>query len=97
MPGEHLCIVLRRKEKGKDGKVFVQWIVVLRERVFDAIDEWHQGHAHMGQERIWTFCAQKYFDVNQALVKIYGKMCFLAVKRIWLVICRRAAGNQFGC
>jgi hypothetical protein len=33
----------------KDGKKDAGQIVVSREQVFDAIDEWHQGHAHMGQ------------------------------------------------
>jgi hypothetical protein len=56
-------------------------IVVSRERVFEAINEWHQGHVHMGQERTWTFCAQKYLNVTQALVKIYCKKCIACCKK----------------
>jgi hypothetical protein len=39
--------------------------------VFDAIDEWHLGNNHMGQERTWTYCRDKYFKVTQNLVKHY--------------------------
>ncbi len=65
MPLEEPCIVLRRRELDKDGKKVAGWIVVSREQVFDAIDEWHRGHAHMGQERTWTYCWSKYFNVTQ--------------------------------
>jgi hypothetical protein len=41
VPGENPHVVLRRQEKDAVGKVFVGWIVVLREQVFNAIDEWH--------------------------------------------------------
>jgi hypothetical protein len=41
MQREQPCIVLRRLELGKDGKKVSGWIVVSREQVFDAIDEWH--------------------------------------------------------
>jgi hypothetical protein len=41
--------ILRRIEKGKTGR-----IVVSRERVFDAINEWHRsGSGHFGSERTW--------------------------------------------
>ncbi len=50
MPREEPHIVMRRRELDKDGKKVAGQIVVSREQVFDAIDEWHQGHAHMGQE-----------------------------------------------
>jgi hypothetical protein len=39
VPREEPHIVLRRRELGKDGKHFAGRIVVLREQVFDAIDE----------------------------------------------------------
>jgi hypothetical protein len=58
VPREQPCIVLWRRELGKDGKKFAGRIVVSREQVVDAIDEWHQGHAHMGQERTWTLSVQ---------------------------------------
>ncbi len=51
MPSEESCIVLRRRKLDKDGKKVPGWIDVSREQVFDAIDEWHQGHVHKGQER----------------------------------------------
>jgi hypothetical protein len=41
VPNEAPCIVLRRRELDKDGNKDAGWIVVLREQVFDAIDEWH--------------------------------------------------------
>ncbi len=46
VPCEEPHVVLRRRELGKDGKHFAGQIVVSREKVFDAIDEWHQCHAH---------------------------------------------------
>ncbi len=51
VPGEHPCVVFMRKEKGKDRKFSEGWIVVPKEQVFNAINEWHQGHLNMGQER----------------------------------------------
>ncbi len=56
-------------------------IVVSREQVFDAINEWHQGHVHMGQERLWTYCRSKYFNVTQTLVKIYCETCIACSKK----------------
>jgi hypothetical protein len=55
VPHEEPCIVLRRRELDEDGKNDAGRIVVSREQVFDAIDEWHQGNAHMGQERTCDF------------------------------------------
>ena len=52
-----------------------------REQVFDAIDEGHQGHAHMGQERTWTYCRSKYFNVTQQLVRIYCETCVACCKK----------------
>ncbi len=65
MPNEASCVVLRRRELDKDGSKDAGRIVVSREQVFDAIDEWHRGNAHMGQERTWTYCQSKYFNVTQ--------------------------------
>ena len=42
------------KHKGKNR------IVLSREQLFDHIDEWHRGNGHMGQERTWTYCSEKY-------------------------------------
>jgi hypothetical protein len=65
VPHEEPRIVLSRHELDEDGKKDAGRIVVSREQVFDAIDEWHQGHAHMGQERTWTYCWSKYFNITQ--------------------------------
>jgi hypothetical protein len=81
VPREEPRVVLRRRELDKDGKKVAGQIVVSREQVFDAIDEWHQGHAHMGQERTWTYCPSKYFNVTQQLVRIYCKMCVACSKK----------------
>ncbi len=75
VPCEEPHIVLRRRELDKDGKKVAGWIVVSREQVFDAIDEWHQGHAHMGQERTWTYCQSKYFNV--ARKNLLRDVCYL--------------------
>ncbi len=41
MPHEEPRIVLRRRELNRDSKKDAGRIVVSREQVFDAIDEWH--------------------------------------------------------
>jgi hypothetical protein len=81
VPREEPRIVLRRRELDKDGKKDAGRIVVSREQVFYAIDEWHQGHAHMGQERMWTYCRSKYFNITQRLVRIYCKTCVACSKK----------------
>jgi hypothetical protein len=81
VPREEPHVVLRRGELDKDGKKDARQIVVSREQVFDAIDEWHQGHAHMGQEKMRTYCWSKYFNVTQHLVRIYCKMCVACSKK----------------
>jgi hypothetical protein len=54
VPNEAPRVILRRRELDKDGNKDAGRIVVSREQVFDAKDEWHRGHAHMGQEWTWT-------------------------------------------
>ncbi len=81
VPREQPCVILRRRELGKDGKKVAGRIVVSREQVFDAIDEWHRGHARMGQERIWMYCQSKYFNVTQQLVRIYHETCVACSKK----------------
>ena len=44
---------------------------VSREEVFDCIDEWHRDNGHIGQERTWGYCKEKYYNISQALVKHY--------------------------
>jgi hypothetical protein len=57
------------------------------EEVFDAIDEWYRGNSHMGQERTWTYCRDKYFNITQNLVKhtsMTGRLVLSVAKRIQL-------------
>jgi hypothetical protein len=72
--------VVRRKEtkgkhKGKDR------IVLSREQLFDCIDEWHRGKGHMGQERTWTYCSEKYYNVTVKSVKLYCELCITCMRR----------------
>ena len=76
VPGNGPRTVLCRLEKGKIGR-----IVVLRESVFNAIDEWHRGNGHLGQERTWQFCTEKYYNCTQSLVKIYCETCFTCMQK----------------
>jgi hypothetical protein len=75
-PGGDPHTVVRRKEKGQVGR-----IVVSRESVFDAIDEWHRQSGHLGQERTWTFCKSKYYNVSQPLVRIYCETCYTCAQK----------------
>lgn len=70
--------ILRRKEAkyASGGR-----IVVSREYVFDAIDEWHRKRGHLGQERTHAFCKDKYYNCTQALVKIYCETCHVCMKK----------------
>jgi hypothetical protein len=76
-PGGDPCTVVCRKEKGHQ----VGRIVVSRESAFDAIDEWHRQSGHLGQERTWTFCKSKYYNVSQPLVKIYCETCYTCAQK----------------
>jgi hypothetical protein len=63
--------ILRRIERGKIGR-----IVVSRERVFDAINEWHRsGSGHFGSERTWMLCKEKYHNCTQPLVRLFCELC----------------------
>ncbi len=70
------CMVIRRVEKANVGR-----IVVLRETVVGAIDEWHRQNGHMGQERTWRYCREKYFNCTQSLVCIYCETCFTCMQK----------------
>lgn len=79
LPGEETRrAVLRRKEKDRanGGR-----IVVSREHVFDAIDEWHRKRGHMGQERTHNYCRDKYYNCTQRLVIIYCETCFVCMQK----------------
>lgn len=63
--------ILHRIEKNKVGR-----IVLSRERIFDAINEWHRdGGGHFGQERTWTACRNKYWNCSQHLVRLFCELC----------------------
>jgi len=69
--------VLRKYNKdGSEGR-----IVVSREQLFDAIDEWHEHSGHLGQERTWKYCRSKYANVTQDHVKWYCQTCFACMKK----------------
>jgi hypothetical protein len=69
--------VLRRLESGAIGR-----IVVSREEVFHCIDEWHRANGHMGRERTWGYCKEKYcWNVAQVLVKHYCETCPACMKK----------------
>jgi hypothetical protein len=81
--------VLRRLESGAIGR-----IVVSREEVFQCIDEWHRANGHMGQERTWGYCKEKYWNVAQILVKHYRETCPACMKKNPITQQQRAAENQ---
>jgi hypothetical protein len=76
VPGADPRIVLQRNEHGKIGR-----IVVSRESVFQAIDEWHRQQGHLGQERTWGYCCDKYYNISQALVTHYCKTCLTCMHK----------------
>jgi hypothetical protein len=78
VPGSYPRIIVRRLEskgKGKKAKVAGR-LVVSREKVFNAIDEWHHGNGHVGMERTSTYCQEQYFNCTQRLNRIYCTTCF---------------------
>ncbi len=54
---------------------------MLREQLFDAIDEWHEHSGHLGQEIMWKFFRSKYANVTQDHVKFYCQTCFACMKK----------------
>ena len=77
VPGEDQpkTIVRRYEDTGKNR------IVVSREKVFDAIDEWHRESGHMGQERTWTYVSNKYWNITQKTTRIYVETCLICMKK----------------
>jgi hypothetical protein len=65
-------------------------IVVSREQLFEAIDDWHSKTGHLGQERTWQFCRNKY-----ANVKFYCTTCFVCMKKNPVTKNRRAAESLY--
>jgi hypothetical protein len=54
---------------------------VSREELFDAIDDWHTNNGHLGQERTWKYCRNKYANVTQDHIKFYCTTCFTYMKK----------------
>jgi hypothetical protein len=83
-PGSPTCIIVRRLEsKGKrKGKKKVPGrIVVSREQVFNALDEWHHGNGHVGMERTSIYCQEQYLDCTQRIVRMYCTTCFTCMRK----------------
>jgi len=55
-------------------------IVTNREDLFDAINEWHSANGHLGFERTWTYCQEKYWNVTQDHVDFFCKTCHACSK-----------------
>jgi hypothetical protein len=76
------CQVLKRLEVNKDNsQVESGCIVISREELFDAINEWHHHNGTLGQERTWEFCRTKYWNVTQDHVKHDCMTCFACLKK----------------
>ena len=74
--------VLRRLEKNKDTQLLEPGRIVLsREEVFDGINEWHHFAGHMGQERTWGYCQEKYWNVTQQHVRYFCTTCFECMRK----------------
>jgi hypothetical protein len=76
------CTVLRRLERNKDTQLLDPGRIVLsREEVFDGIREWHHSQGHMGQERTWGFCKEKFWNVTQQHVRYFCTTCFECMRK----------------
>ena len=58
--------VLKRLERIKENPQLVEagCIVLSREEVFKAMNEWHYQNGHLGQERTWGYCKKKFWNVS---------------------------------
>ncbi len=76
--------VLRRYEHAikhdKTSPMIEGRIVTCEEDLFDAIDEWHSANGHLGFERTWTYCQEKYWNVTQDHVDFFCKTCHACSK-----------------
>ncbi len=81
-PGAEPRTDLRRLKKSSKGEMVPRRIVVCMEEVsYYAIDDWHCGQTHLGQERTWTYCQDNYYNVSQELVKHYCQTCIVCLKK----------------
>jgi hypothetical protein len=91
VPGENPCVVLGRQEKGTDGKLFPGQILVYREQSLmllmsgiETIQAWfRKGPGHIVNKSISM--SPRHSSSSTAQCALF------AVRRIQLVICRRAA------
>jgi hypothetical protein len=66
--------VLRRLEKNMDTQLVEAGRIILsREEVFEAINEWHHHQGHLGQERTWEYCKAKFWNITKDHVRHYCK------------------------
>ena len=73
--------VVKRMVKNEKGDMVPGGVVVSRETIFEAIDEWHRGNDHLGMERTWTIVKTKYWNISQEHVKMYLKTCLTCMKK----------------
>ncbi len=76
VPGEFEPRNILRKYDKKDGTS--GRIVVSREELFDSIDDWHTKIGHLGQERTWKYCRNKYANITQDHVKTIAPLALFA-------------------
>jgi hypothetical protein len=70
--------VLKRLERNKENSQLIEAgrIILSREEIFEAINEWHHHNGHLGQERTWEYCKAKFWNVTQDHVRHYCTTCF---------------------
>ena len=81
VPGDDESQIVVRRVETKGQYAGKNRIVVSREKSFDAIDEWHRSNGHYGQDRTWGYCAEKYYNVTENMVKMYCKTCLTCMKK----------------
>ena len=75
------CTVVKRIVKNEKGEMVPGGVVVCRETIFKAIDEWKWGNGHLGTERTRTFGKTKYWNISQEHVRMYLKTCLTCMKK----------------
>ena len=81
-PGGQTHKVLHHLELDKaSGNMRPGQIVVSSEEVFNCIHDWHKFSTHMGQERTWNWCREKYYNISQGLVRDYCMTCVACLKK----------------
>ncbi len=93
MPHEEPCIVLKRRGLDKDGKKDAGRIVVLREQVFDAIDEYIKAMHTWVRKGCGCIVGPSISMLPSNSCESTARLVLLVARRIQLVTLRRAAGN----